>query len=62
MPEGELNHGPRPPFPSDLTIVDLLAKHVDLTPDAFALVLVRTTSRAHGSTHAAGHSLFGIMS
>lgn len=35
----ENNHGPRPPFPSDLTILDLLAQHATATPDALALVL-----------------------
>jgi non-ribosomal peptide synthetase component F len=35
----EINHGPRPPFPSDKTIVDLLWQNARRTPDALALVL-----------------------
>ena len=39
MPPGETNHGPRPDFPRDLTIIDLLRQHAAATPDAPALVL-----------------------
>lgn len=35
----ETNHGPRPPFPDDLTILDMLRQHATHTPDALALVL-----------------------
>jgi hypothetical protein len=36
---GEVNHGPRPPFPSEQTVVDLLWQHAHRTPTALALVL-----------------------
>ncbi len=35
----ETNHGPRPPYPSHSTILDMLRQHVADTPDALALVL-----------------------
>lgn len=35
----EINHGPRPPFPNDSTILDMLQQHVHATPAALALVL-----------------------
>ena len=41
--QGEINHGQRPPFPSDLTILDLMSQHAAATPDALALVLPVST-------------------
>ena len=35
----EVNHGPRPPYPSGETVVDLLRRHAERTPSAVALVL-----------------------
>jgi acyl-coenzyme A synthetase/AMP-(fatty) acid ligase len=35
----ETNHGPRPPFPNDSTILDMLRQHATETPEALALVL-----------------------
>ena len=36
--DAEPNHGPRPPYPSDQTMLDALYSHVTSTPDAIALV------------------------
>lgn len=38
-PPPETNHGPQPPFPNELTILDLLQEHSRTTPNALALVL-----------------------
>ena len=35
----EVNHGPRPPYPSDETLVDLLVRHARDTPAAIALAV-----------------------
>ena len=48
----ETNHGPRPAFPSHLTVLDLLSHHAMATPDARALVALSTTARSAELTFA----------
>ena len=43
----ETNHGPRSEYPSDLTILHLLARHATVTPDALALVELEPSGGAH---------------
>ena len=62
----ETNHGPRPDYPSDLTVLDLLASHAAATPDALALVAlgkdgVRTAELSFAETQAAVEQAAGAL-